>query len=244
MDKKDSINVYSKNELSKASNSLLNAEQLNMLLSETPKSHQYTRPAKGGGKWTYVTGIYVKKVLNVLFGWDWSFEIKAFEMNIEAKQCIVHGRLTVNINDKTIVKEQFGRSDIAFKTEPVFDDTGKPVMIKDRNGKEKQKKIQTNQPLDLGNELKAATTDALKKCASELGICSDIYGSEEFKQIRVAGKDEQKEIDVVVRMISEQLSQCQDQEMVSEIKSKLLEVEAHNENTLEFYNEILAKFIS
>ena len=38
--------------------------------------------------------------------------------------------------------------------------------------------------LDYGNDLKAAATDALKKCASELGIASDIYGSEEFKEIK------------------------------------------------------------
>ena len=37
--------------------------------------------------------------------------------------------------------------------------------------------------LDYGNDLKAATTDALKKCASELGIASDIYGANEFKEI-------------------------------------------------------------
>jgi hypothetical protein len=32
--------------------------------------------------------------------------------------------------------------------------------------------------MDIGNDLKSATTDALKKCASELGIASDIYWKE------------------------------------------------------------------
>ena len=48
---------------------------------------------------------------------------------------------------------QFGRSDIKFKNEWI-------------DGK----KIPTKEPLDLGNDLKSATTDALKKCASEIGI--------------------------------------------------------------------------
>ena len=38
--------------------------------------------------------------------------------------------------------------------------------------------------VDYGNDLKAATTDALKKCASELGIASDVYGKNEFREIK------------------------------------------------------------
>lgn len=37
--------------------------------------------------------------------------------------------------------------------------------------------------LDFGNDLKAASTDALKKCASLLGIASDVYGKSEYKDI-------------------------------------------------------------
>ena len=43
--------------------------------------------------------------------------------------------------------------------------------------------------MDLGNDLKAATTDALKKCASELGIASDIYAPNEFKSIYVVPEE-------------------------------------------------------
>lgn len=58
-----------------------------------------------------------------------------------------------------VVKEQFGRADIKFK----------------RDSKDM---------VDYGNDLKAATTDALKKCAAELGIASDVYGKNEFKEIK------------------------------------------------------------
>jgi len=131
--------------------------QLLHILQKTPKDHIYQRPGKGGGKWDYVTGTYVKKVLNYVFGWMWNFEVK--EHLEKGDAIIVLGRLTAQVGDKSIVKEQWGRAEIKYK--------------KDGN------KI----PLDYGNDLKAATTDALKKCASEFGIASDIYGAEEFKEI-------------------------------------------------------------
>lgn len=145
----------------------LKQNQLLMILQRTPRNHIYRRPAKGGGEWEYVTGVYVKKVLNYVFGWMWDFEIKEHgrEKGEEGDLVWVLGRLT--IKDKSgkpmIVKEQFGRADVKFK---------------------KNTKI----PLDFGNDLKAAATDALKKCASELGIASDIYGKNEFMEIQKVDK--------------------------------------------------------
>ena len=150
--------------LNKSEKQILNKEQLNFLLGKTPETHIYTRPGKGGGQWKFVTGVYVKKVLNSIFGWDWDFEIVSFDVNMAAKQAIVHGKLTCRANGATVIKHQFGRADI---------------KIRKADGT----------PLDLGNDLKAASTDALKKCASELGIASDVYGESEFKSITVT--DEQ-----------------------------------------------------
>lgn len=239
---KKTLPIISTKDLSKAENPILNEKQLNLLLSETPKNHIYERPAKGGGTWKYVTGIHVKKLLNLTFGWDWDFEVKQFEYNMEAKICMVLGRLTIRVKDRTIVKEQFGRSDIAFKTEPVFNDDGTPVMLKGKNGKEYQKKQPTNAPLDLGNDLKAATTDALKKCASELGFCSDIYGPDEFKNIRVADDLGENYINDLRLAISDKLHYCQDEELITKTRTELLDAEAKGENTVEFYREILNRF--
>jgi len=136
----------------------LKPEQILHIMQATPASHIYSRPAKGGGTWDYVTGVYVKKVLNYAFGWLWSFEI--VDKGREGDLVWVQGKLTVELtNGKKIVKEQFGRADIKMK-----------------------KGTQT--PLDYGNDLKSASTDALKKCASELGIASDIYGKNEFMEIK------------------------------------------------------------
>lgn len=142
---------------------LLKAEQLLFIFQKTPAKHIYRRPAKGGGQWEFVTGTYVKKILNYTFGWMWDFEIK--EHGKEGELVWVLGRLTIK-NKKgevMITKEQFGRAEVKFKRG-------------------------TKTPLDYGNDLKAAATDALKKCASELGIASDIYGKEEFKGIQQIDK--------------------------------------------------------
>lgn len=149
-----------KAELTKSENNVLNVNQLSFLLQKTPEAHIYKRPAKGGGQWSYVTGIYVKKVLNLMFGWDWDFEVVEYKYDLEVKQVFVLGKLTCRSNESKVIKMQFGSKDIMFKKS-------------------------TNIPLDLGNDLKAATTDALKKCASELGIASDVYAPNEFKAIKV-----------------------------------------------------------
>lgn len=146
-------------------------QQLLFVLQRTPQEHVYERPAKGGGTWKYVTGTYVKKALNYVFGWRWDFQI--IDKGREEDQIWVQGRLTIKDDEyrSIIIKEQFGRADIKLKKN-------------------------TKLALDYGNDLKAAATDALKKCASDLGIASDIFGSEEFKEIRqdsVKARVEKKE---------------------------------------------------
>jgi len=64
--------VITKNELSLVDSNLLTTQQLKFLMSKTPVAYVKERPAKGGGKWKYVSGGYIKKVLNLMFGWDWS----------------------------------------------------------------------------------------------------------------------------------------------------------------------------
>lgn len=149
-------------ELSLVDNNSLNPKQLQLLLKKTPAQYVKQRPAKGGGQWSYVSGGYVRKVLNLMFGWEWSFEI--MEEKIISGEAIVKGKLTCVSNGRTIVKMQYGNKDIIYK---------KAVAGEER------------QPLSIGNDLKAAATDALKKCAAELGIANDVYNKDEFREINV-----------------------------------------------------------
>lgn len=134
----------------------VSSQQLIKIVQKTPAQHVYTRPGKGGQKFSYVTGNYVVKVLNFVFGWNWDFEVLAHGK--EGGQVWVQGKLTVKSpKGETISKTQFGRAEIK--------------ILKS-----------TKEMLDFGNDLKGATTDALKKCASLLGIASDVYGKMEYKQ--------------------------------------------------------------
>jgi hypothetical protein len=154
---KEVVKIEAK-ELSLVQDNSLNANQLALLMKRTPDKFVRTRPAKGGGSWTYVSGGYIRKVLNLMFGWDWDFEVLS---EIErGNQVIVKGKLTCRVNGRAIVKTQFGCKEIMYKRG-------------------------TQDPLNLGNDYKAAATDALKKCAADIGIASDIYGKDEFREIAV-----------------------------------------------------------
>jgi hypothetical protein len=154
---KEVVKIEAK-ELSLVQDNSLNANQLALLMKRTPDKFVRTRPAKGGGAWTYVSGGYIRKVLNLMFGWDWDFEVLS---EIErGNQVIVKGKLTCRVNGRAIVKTQFGCKEIMYKRG-------------------------TQDPLNLGNDYKAAATDALKKCAADIGIASDIYGKDEFREISV-----------------------------------------------------------
>ncbi len=160
MENKNELALIDAEDLSLVDNNSLNEYQLKHILKKTPPQYVKERPAKGGGKWKYVTGGYVKKCLNLMFGWDWDFEIVSEQVSIEAKEVFVKGKLTCRTNGKTITKMQYGNKDIVFR---------KGTAI----------------PLSIGNDLKAAATDCLKKCAAEIGIAADIYNADDFKEVIV-----------------------------------------------------------
>lgn len=159
--------LIDKTELSLVKENSLNEHQLAQILKRTPNQYIKKRPAKGGGTWEYVTGGYVRKVLNLMFGWDWDFEI--LDHTIIGGEAVVKGRLTCRTNGKQIVKTQFGNKDIIYK---------KQTQEEITKGLDKI-------PLSIGNDLKAAATDALKKCAAEIGIAADIYNKEDFNEVIV-----------------------------------------------------------
>lgn len=130
--------------------------QLVALVQKTPKRHIKQRKGRGGKTFRYVSGSYVQDRLNQVFAWSWSFEVKDHGNSPSGKSVWVLGRLTIidPLSKNVIVaKEQFGSSDI--KT--------------DSSGAE----------VDYADDFKAAATDALKKCASLLGVAADIYADDE-----------------------------------------------------------------
>lgn len=182
---KNELALVELSDLSLVENNNLNANQLSLILKKTPAQYVKTRPAKGGGTWEYVTGGYVRKCLNLMFGWDWSFEI--IDEKIMHGEAIVKGKLTCRSNGKEIVKMQFGNKDIMFKRD--VDKDGNRV------------------PLSIGNDLKAAATDCLKKCAAEIGLAADIYNKEDFKEVRIASETD---LEAVFSELQELFNEKQD----------------------------------
>lgn len=162
--------LVSEKDLTLLENSFLNVNQLQFLHKTTPEKYIKSRPAKGGGQWKYISGGYVKKTLNLMFAWDWDFEI--LEQLVLHGEAIVKGKLTVRTNGRTVVKTQFGNKDIIYKR--------------------LQEGETERQPLSIGNDLKAAATDCLKKCAAELGIGADIYNREEFESFIIVEESEEE----------------------------------------------------
>lgn len=172
--------------------SILNANQVQKIFNTTNAKYKYQRPAKGGGTWTYVRASYVRRTLDGLFGFNWDFEIVtpddvAFNMAAMTGVVTVRGRLTgrtlVDGKWQAIVREQYGRSEVKWQT--VTTNGNKTRKIDEWSGKP--------MPLDFGNDLKAAASDALKKCAAQLGIAADVYDPGEFIPYVVAGSNEADE---------------------------------------------------
>ena len=124
----------------------------NLVRGKTPKSAIMKRQARGGMTVDYVPGWYMVDQLNALFNYKWDFDI--VEQGIfNNKQVWVKGKLTAHTSQGDIVKMAFGGSDIK---------TSKDGTV-----------------IDIGDDFKAAATDAMKKAATLFGIAADVYGKRE-----------------------------------------------------------------
>lgn len=106
-----------------------------------------TRPGSFGKVLSYVEMHHVVKRLNQVFETRWSFKILRHE--VLDNEVLVLGRLTV---EDEVVKEQFGCSSIT-------------------------KNKDTQEYVSLANDLKAASSDSLKRCAMLLGIALHLHES-------------------------------------------------------------------
>ena len=180
---------------------------VDILTSPTPPDWIKTRPARGGKPVPYIAAAYFIKRLNDAFGFLWSYECtEHFEKN---NHIVAKGRFSFNIPGRTIthinkdgsqdiirfdgmtiIKEQFGSAEIKVyaSTEYVKDKKGNNVMV---NGKPIVKHL-LGDIIDLGDDYKGASTDAMKKCGTQLGMFLDVYGPRESEE--EAGLREQYEV--------------------------------------------------
>jgi len=129
-------------------------EAIRRILSQrTPESEIRTRTGRGGKAMKYTDGAYVIRTLNEAFGWDWDFMADSEELltkNGQPFEIKCRGMLTVRMGGRTITKTQYG-------CQPIEGGDKAP---------------------SIGDCYKGAATDALKKCASMLGIALDLYDSD------------------------------------------------------------------
>lgn len=101
---------------------------------------------RGGVELEYITGEQCVSRLNETLGVaNWNFRVLEHGIHAEADECWVMAELTATIDGKDVARQQFGSQKI-------------------------KRSRASGTPLDIGFDLKGATTDALKKCASLLGV--------------------------------------------------------------------------
>ena len=210
-----------RNYLSKAERGLLpekpifTQHQIDLINAKTPKSEiDFTYKS--------VKAAYVKKRLTLIFGWDFDFIIKSREFLQATKEVLVEGRLTIRTQNDPIIREQFGQHY-----------TNTATDLNDGST--------TTHPSDIGNGYKAAATDALKKCASELGLFWDIYGQEHSDQ----KKAEQPEPDHAEKKILERLehflSECSTVNAVEKVYKQYSDNHEENQPALDLYRKHIAR---
>lgn len=149
-------NYFTEEEISQFANDLILDEKQILLINEpTPESEIEYKEDEHGRKYKSVRAAYVKRRVNLIFGFNYVFKILDREHIKESNEVLVHGSLIVNGTSR----EQFGRHSLV-----------------PRNAK--TQKSNTVIYSGLGNAFKSAATDAFKKCASEFGICWDVYDQE------------------------------------------------------------------
>lgn len=109
---------------------------------------------RGGFTFDYITGEQCTSRLNEVLGpGGWSFRVLEHGIHAEADECWVMGELTAIIDGQTVVKQHFGSQKV-------------------------KRSRSSGTPLDIGFDLKGAATDALKKCASLIGVALYLWKKE------------------------------------------------------------------
>jgi len=148
------LQVIETRDLQRTDTTGLNQGQISVITQKTPQHLVFWRKGRSGQNFCYIPHNYVTELLNQAFNHAWSFETEVLQAFCNKDELTVKGRLIVHGKDgKQIVKEQFGQQDI----------------LKDKKG---------NPAMSYGDALKGASSDALRKCASLLGVGLDLYGTQ------------------------------------------------------------------
>jgi recombination DNA repair RAD52 pathway protein len=127
------------------------------LSGDTPREFIRKRPGRGGSTQEYVSTYYMTRLFNLITGFQWTSECLEEKYRPDATKPIeimVKMKVTTwNKSNQPISHTAWGTKDVVYT---------------------KQGKI-----IALGDDLKAAYSDGIKKCLSYFGIADDVYGGKE-----------------------------------------------------------------
>lgn len=148
------------------------------LAEHFPASAHKTKPS-GGRELIYVDGEMVVSRLNESLGFDgWSFEVG--QVNVLEDEVWVTGKLTVYSGDRVVVREQAG-GQIINRTRGI---PARPYVPADGDRPEQPAvAAQKGQIVELGNDIKGAITDCLKKCATLVGVGLYLFDAAERREV-------------------------------------------------------------
>lgn len=126
------------------------------------KPEQIKNRPQAGRKLDYIDTPLVIKRLNDVFGLWWSFECENVTPDGEAIDIAVYGTLSVNLTNGKLPHGVIKKSQYGAKRRIVKRDTGEVVS-------------------EYGDDLKAAASDCLKKCATLFGVALHLYEAKSDK---------------------------------------------------------------
>ena len=147
----------------------LTPDQRIKLFANTSKNFIKERDGRGG-KVKYVQGWYIKQVMNVVFDYKWGNTIAGH--TITKDEVIVWGTVSADFGNHDIhTQSSFGESAVHYyKCDKIK--SVQQACIKDKS----VCKVHTcEQTVSIGDDLKAAHTDMIKKAANIWGIAMDVY---------------------------------------------------------------------
>jgi hypothetical protein len=140
------------------------------LFSNTLKNFVKERPGRGNQVVKYVQGWYIKQVMNLVFDYKWGNTITGH--TITPDEVIVWGTVSADFGNHDIhTQSSFGESQIHYyKCDKI-----KSVQVACQKDKSICKIHTCEQIVSIGDDLKAAHTDMIKKAANIWGIAMDVY---------------------------------------------------------------------
>lgn len=201
----------------------MSRQQIEMIREPTPKI-MVKSVRKPGGTFNYIPVGYVVDRLNMVFNHRWTFEVVREWQHLEQKQIVVLGRLQVQLGDGQVLrKENYGGAEIkCYKAEH---------------------KTHAGLPLNLANDLKAAAADALKKCASMLGIGLDVYAPvlDEYEKLEdVSEKMNEEELTKIKPWLAS-IRDAKNKQALLTIGQELAKVQMNNAQRSAVQDEFMSK---